>query len=74
MAADQGRVVHVQVQLGEDDLGEGVLHAGVASAVEGLRITEQFDGGEEELSSGVKLGGGVGQLPLDFCPFTGDSR
>ena len=39
---------------------------GVAPAVEGLRVGQQVECQREELPSGIKLGGGVGQLSLDF--------
>lgn len=70
--ADERCVPHVEVELGEDDLGEGVLHGATATAVEGLGIAEQLQGGQEERRPGVELGGGVGQLAVNLCPLSGD--
>ncbi|MCG8914919.1 hypothetical protein L6E12_03830 [Actinokineospora sp. PR83] len=68
MGHDLSHISHVQVQLGEDDLGESLLHGCPTTAVEGLGVTQQLQGGQEELTAGVELAGGVGQLATDFIP------
>ncbi|WP_146241394.1 hypothetical protein [Actinokineospora spheciospongiae] len=62
MASD---VLSVDVQLVEDDFGDGSLDGVTASAVEALGVGEQGQGGPEELAAFFELVGGVGELGLD---------
>lgn len=74
VAADFGDVLPVEVQLAKDDLRQGVPDLLVAPGVEPLGVAQQLQGGQEELPSGVQLGGGVGELSRDLRPLDSQRR
>jgi hypothetical protein len=43
-------LLHVEVELGEDDLGQGVLHGAAGRGVEGLG-SQQVENNEEDLGT-----------------------
>ncbi|HYQ63489.1 MAG TPA: hypothetical protein VET29_09485 [Actinophytocola sp.] len=70
MLTDRDKLSGVEVELGKDDLGQGLLDARSTLHEEGLRVFEQLQSSQEELSAGVELGRGVGQLALNLSPLS----
>jgi hypothetical protein len=69
-----GDVLSIDVELGEDDLGDRPLHPIAAAPVEALGIGQQGESGTEEPSASFQLAGRVGKLRLDLAPVPLDVR